>query len=342
MKNTNHLFALASALLILLCACSDTGGAETKTSDTASGTTTAVTEQPDYVLPTLDYEGEAFSMLVGEGYNECFVEEETGEALDDAKWQMQRTVEEALNVTISETPTDFWEMSATVNTYIMSGETTYDAIAMMDRFALNAALENSFIPIQDVTTINTDAVYWGGELSSRLSIGGNEYFAIGSQNLESFSKTACILWNMNLANTLGLEIPYEDVFAGTWTLEDFFSYRGIANKDLNGDGKYDNTDQYTYAAGDIRGIPSQFWQGCGINVITKDETDMPQIVIWDDQKYNDLIETLHTHLYTGENNISNITVDGGMGNSDAFLEGRVMIFPTVFTTINESRVMEDD
>ena len=33
---------------------------------------------------------------------------------------------------------------------------------------------------------------------------------------------------------------------------------------------------------------------------------------------------------------------GGMSNSKAFLEGPVMMFPTVFPTINEAWAMEED
>lgn len=342
MRKKNQVAALTAVMVLLLCACADETASQSEMT-TAASESEAVTEAVTlYELSDTDWAGEAFSMLVGEGYNECFVEEETGDALDDAKYQMKRTVEEALNVNISETITDFWEMTKTVNQYIMAGEDTYDAVAMMDRFALTIAMDNAFVPIQDIETIDTDAIYWGGKLSEKLSIGGNRYFAIGSQNLESFGKTACILWNTRLAASLDIEIPYEDVFAGTWTLDDFCSYRLMANKDLNGDGVYDNTDQYTYAAGDIRGVPSQFWQGSEINIITKDEADMPQITIWDDQKYLGLMETLHELMYTGDNNISNITVDGAMGNSEAFLEGRAMIYSTVFNSINTAREMEDD
>ncbi len=343
MKKRNQFFGIAAAVILLLCACAD----ETPAQDgitTAGAETTPVTEEaPKYELPDTDWAGESFAMLVGEGYNECFVEEETGDALDDAKYQMKRTVEEALNVTISETPSDFWEMPKTVSQYIMAGEDTYDSIAMMDRFALQSAMENNFIPIQDIETINTDAIWWGGELSEKLSIGGNRYFAIGSQNLESFGKTACILWNTRLAASLDIEIPYEDVFAGTWTLEDFCSYRQTATADLNGDGVYDHNDQYTYASGDIRGIPSQFWQASDMNIITKDANDMPQITIWDDQKFLGLLETLHGLMYTGDNNVSRINADvGSMSNGEAFLEGRVMIYSSVFSSINQAREMNDD
>ena len=340
MKNKRKLLALAALTAVLLISCG--GGSEMTDTEGENGTPSIETEAPKYVLPDTDWAGESFSMLVGEGYNECFVEEETGDALDDAKYQMKRTVEEALNVTISETPTDFWTMTTTVKQYIMAGEDTYDAIAMMDRFALTSAMDNCFIPIQDVETINTEAIYWGGELTSRLSISGNEYFAIGSMNLESFGKTACILMNTGLAASLDMEAPYEDVFAGTWTMEDLFSYRGTATRDLNGDVKFDTQDQYTYG-GDARGIPSLFWQASDINIITKDAEDNPQITIWDNQKFFALMETIYQNLYSGEDDIRQMQDDAHMyGNSDVFLGGRMLFLIGSVNGIEKAREMEED
>ena len=193
--------------------------------------------------------------------------------------------------------------------------------------------------IQD-ETINQNEIYWGSNLSSQLTIGKNQYFALSSQNLHSFKRTACVLWNTNLATDLNIEIPYDDVFAGKWTFDDFCSYRGIANADLNGDGVYDSVDQYTYGTIDVRGVTSQFWQALGIKVITKDNDDMPQVGIWDDPKFFEVFERLHDLMFEGENNVS--LIDGNVHNKVAFHDGRVMIYTTYFEAIIEARGMEDD
>ena len=334
------LFCLVIAFVLLLTACAQGAGTEKPTSVTETATEALTEAPPYYVLPDIDYAGESFNILAGEGYNESLVEGETGDALDDAKWQMQRTVEEALNVKISEMYTDFWQMTTKVKKYIMSGDGTYDAISMMDRFALTSAMENCFVPIQDVETINPNEIYWGKNLSEELTIGKNQYFALSSQNLYSFKRTACILWNTNLATDFNIEIPYDDVFAGTWTFDDFCSYRGIANADLNGDGIYDKVDQYTYGTVDVRGVTSQFWQALGIKVISKNNDDMPQVGIWDDLKFFEVFERLHDLMFEGDNNVS--LIDGDNHNKVAFHDGRVMIYTAYFDAIIEARGMEDD
>ncbi len=174
------LFCLVIAFVLLMTACAQEAGTDKPTSVTETATDAETETPPDYVLPDIDYAGESFNILAGEGFTESLVEGETGDALDDAKWQMQRTVEESLNVKISETYTDFWQMTTKVKKYIMSGDGTYDAISMMDRFALTSAMENCFVPIQDVETINPNEIYWGKNLSEELTIGKNQYFALSS------------------------------------------------------------------------------------------------------------------------------------------------------------------
>jgi len=346
MKQSKNVFLAAFSMILLLTACADdTGSKGTNASEQIDTpeTTDIVTEAPDYILPPNDFGGESFQLLVGEGYNVSFADSENGEPLNDAKYQMKRTAEEGLNIVITETETDFWTMNQTVNQLIMSGDTTYDAMAMMDRYALSAAMEGNFIPLSDIETVQADAVWWGGNLSSKLTVGGKQYFGIASCQLETFGKTACILWNRTLSDGLGITIPYDDVYAGTWTIDDLWSYAGIANKDLNGDGAWTEVDQYTYSAGDMRGTPSQIWQACGLTVIGKDADDLPVMTAQDDEKLFDVLSDLYDHLYSGENsavNYFNLTTDVSM--QPCFLEGRSLIYISGFNSIVVARAMEDD
>lgn len=59
--------------------------------------------------------------------------------------------------------------------------------------------------------------------------------------------TAIVFMNRTLAESVGIEVPFEDVYSGTWTFDKFFSYGDIATRDLDGDGM-DFEDMYTYSA----------------------------------------------------------------------------------------------
>ncbi|MBQ7299147.1 MAG: hypothetical protein IJW77_04825 [Clostridia bacterium] len=344
MKHTTKLFSLTAALMLLLCACS--GGDTTTTSESTSQTTEAPSgtePTPKYTLSDQDWDGAEFIMMVGEGYVDSFVTMETGDALDDARYRMVRTVEEGLNVEISDVPVDFWEMNNIVTQYVMSGENTYDAIAMMDRFALTAAMANNFIPIQDVDTIHTEAEYWGGSLASEMTVAGNQYFAISSSDLNTFDHTSCILWNTKLGTSLGLSVPWEDVFAGTWTWSDLQSYASAANRDLNGDGVWTDADRYTYGFADIRGAVSTFVQAFDMRFVQKDADDIPYITVTDNEPLMDVLTGVHELFFTGPNDVMQMcTKDNEIHNRPVFQSGNMLMMISLFCDIQSAREMEDD
>ena len=335
----------AAVLLLLLCACSsETGKPGTETASGQSTTPETAEAVVKYTLPVYEeYAGRTFTILAGEGYNTALVEGADGEPLNDAKWQMQRTVEEAYGITIAEETTDFWEMTKTVSQYIMSGETTYDAISMMDRFALTSAMEGAFQSMSNIQTVHLDSPWWGTDITDQLSVGGNIYFGITSAQLESFGKTSCILWNTTLGNALGLEVPWDDVFAGTWTFEDYASYRTVADSDLNGNGEWDPDDRYTYGAADVRGAASQFWQAADLKIVTKDADDIPHITAYDNEKLFNHLESVYNLMYSGANNLYALFPIGAeKACGDSFLEGNILLYSGLFSTINQAREMEND
>jgi len=340
-RTRQFLFLAAAALMFSGCAgaASDVKGEEATELAMAAVTEAAA----KYVLPEDDWGGAEFVMMTGDEYIDRFVTEETGEALEDARYKMIRTVEEALNVKISDAAVSFWDMNKLVTQYIMSGENTYDAIAMMDRFALTAAMENAFVPIQDVETIHTEADYWGGTIASEMTVGGNQYFAVSSSDLRSFRDTSCILWNTNLGTSLELDVPWEDVFAGTWTWSDMLSYRTVANQDLNGDGLWTDADRYTYGFADTRSAASMFIQAFDMRFVMKNSEDIPYLNVTDNEALMDSLEDIHETFFTGPDNVEQMkTADNQFHNRDIFKSGNILMMVSMFGDIQGAREMQDD
>ena len=349
--------AFLLALLLLLSACSNAGpsSADAPTADAGSAgqlssgsdgaDVPAETDGPAYTLPELDYEGRSFGMIVGDGYSvDSLADEQTGEALNDAKFSMARTVEDAFNVTVGETPTDFWGMSAEVQRLVQSGDETYNAVAMMDRFAVQTTTAGCFLSLASVESLNLSEPYWGGPLAKELTIGGKAYFGISSMNLASYGKVACTFINRNLAANLGIEVPFDDVFEGKWTKDKLLSYAGIAESDLNGDGVMDASDRYTYAPGDIRGVPYQFLIGWQERVIRKDEEDIPTLTIYDSEVYLDLLSVVHGMMFGGSNDLTGFMNrnTGMLSAGSMFLNGNVLFLISVFSNMDGLREMEND
>ena len=88
-----------AALLLCACAAEETTGPRETTQRN-----TLPTVEKAYTLPETDWEGRTFSMFgVADFGSSMFAAEEIGEPVNDAKFDMMRTVEEALNITLEET-----------------------------------------------------------------------------------------------------------------------------------------------------------------------------------------------------------------------------------------------
>ena len=340
-------------MLILLSACSQatvsdvSGQGRPDAAAVDPGVTEA--EEPDetdphYVLPDIDLGGRSFQMIVGEGHNVSLVPEETGEALNDAKYAMEQVVEEGLNVEIGETETEFWGMSSEVARLLQSGDTTYDAVAMMDRFAVATASNGGFLSLASIDSVNLSEPYWGGPLADELKIGLKAYFAVSSMNLKSYANVACMYLNRRLAGDYNMAIPFDEVFEGKWTKDMLLSYAGLATVDLNGDGVMDASDRYTYGPGDIRGLPYQFLIGWNERVIRKDGDDMPYLAVYDSERYLDLLTVVHGMMYSGENDLTGFMNrdTGTLSAGTMFKNGQVLFFTSVFGSMDGLREMEDD
>lgn len=339
-----------TAILLLLNACGNDATGGTQISETGSESdTAAVTEAPKYVLPAHDFNNESFLVYAGEGYNESFAEEEIGEPLNDAKYHMVRTVEEALHVDIDEFIVPFWGMNDEIRKLVMSGDTTYDSFATMDMYALPLAREGCFLSMQNVDTIQLDQPWWGGDIADQLSIAENLFYAPAPINLWGYRQTACMLMNISLAESLGVAVPYDDVFAGSWTVDDLLALQGVATKDLNGDGIMDAADQYTYGVSDIRRYVEFIWSGCDGRFIEKDENDIPYLTVIGSEKYVDVVNMCYNMVYSGPDKVTQYvnTEDASganLSNFAEFCDGKILITTSFVGHLldNNLRDMKDD
>ena len=347
MRQYKHLLVLLFILLITVSC-----GAETVTetqADTQSSAETVVeTFDPAVVndLPDdLSFDGTDFQMLSPDEYGGIsFAEELTGEILNDAQYQMEIDTEERLDVVITEVPSKFWEMQASVINLCMSGDSTYSSIVMMDRFALACAYEDCFFSMDDVEHINLDKMYWGGDISQSLRVGDKLFFGIGSFNLKSYVNTSCVYYNGTLGKNLGADSPVEAVHDGTWTLDAFKSYENIATVDLNGDGTMDSADRYTYGSNGTRSLGAQFWIACDMSLITKDTEGIPCFTANADEKFYDVMEYTYQLLFQSGNRLDLEKAGGDKYNSIAnFTAGKELLNVGTFSSVTaELREMEDD
>ena len=342
--NRKRPLALLIAAMLLLAGCgteNDTNARETTGESTVVptiGETETETESPlltDSVPIDLKFDGVTFRMYSPDQYDgPCMVEEETGEVLNDAKYKMELLTEDRLGVAIEETLAPYWDMLASVEQLVTSGDKTYGCVTMMDRFALTLAQKGCILPMQNVPYVNLDAPYWGSQITKTLSVNGNSYFAVGSFNLRSFKDTACVMMNTTLAENFGITPPHDLVDAGTWTFDKMAELGRDVTADLNGDGVMNADDRYGLGTFDIRSSPIFMWIAADIRVVDKDENDVPYLNVYGNERFVSVME------WTYKNFVADMDLPE-VGN-DIFEEGKELFCIGYFSHIIGLREMEDD
>ncbi len=344
MNRKRHL-ALLIAVMLLLSGCgtaNDTNARETTGESTVvptiDETEETETESPlltDSVPIDLKFDGVTFRMYSPDQYDgPCMVEEETGEVLNDAKYKMELLTEDRLGVAIEETLAPYWDMLASVEQLVTSGDKTYGCVTMMDRFALTLAQKGCILPMQNVPYVNLDAPYWGSQITKTLSVNGNSYFAVGSFNLRSFKDTACVMMNTTLAENFGITPPHDLVDAGTWTFDKMAELGRDVTADLNGDGVMNADDRYGLGTFDIRSSPIFMWIAADIRVVDKDENDVPYLNVYGNERFVSVMEWTYKNFV--------VDMDLPEVGNNIFDEGKELFCIGYFSHIIGLREMEDD
>ena len=243
---SNRLISLAllcGVILGQLASCGDESVSPENTTDVASGGETTQIEEPAYEFSTA-YSGSTFSILnAGDVYNmraEIDREESTGESLDDAMYERCRTFEDLTGTVIEEhcEHVDF-DLANYAQKTILAGEDLYDTMYIPARDLYKFTSEGMLYNLLDYDAFNFDEPWWLKNYNDANSIGGELYSAAGYSQLMVVDSLWCLFFNETMMTDLGLDMPYDLVREGKWTLDRLNEYIS-AGANLNGDEDFTN------------------------------------------------------------------------------------------------------
>lgn len=281
-----HRITVSSLLLcaLLLASCGGTdvpSEAGTASSDPVG--TETVTEGVKHLdaLPSgLDFGGQKVNFYSGayhEKYSKNFVGEQNGDILNDARFACERSVEERLNVEITEALGDSGPdvCDTAIKNMITSGDTTYQIYTNMDRFMIADVTNGMFRATSDLPYVDLDAKYWFSDMTREFSVGDKIYYALTAFNLYSYKNTQCIYMNLELADSLDIAPMYDLVREGKWTVDKMKETSALALSDLNGSGTFDADDQYGFSDKIAKNLWVNYAVACGCNteIMSKDKND---------------------------------------------------------------------
>ena len=258
------LAALMVAPVMASCGSSDSGTDTPTTTAAPSAAETTIPEEtadPNYdangylrdSLPdNLDYGKTDFQFLAWEQTTkEYFVEEPTGEVIDNALYNRNMAVEERLGVKLhfreipgNNTGSTFKDFCQTVMNSVNANAQAYDAIACYLRSAGILTLNKMLIDLQEVKHLDFEKPWWSDSLLELNTIYDRLYFMSGDIATSLIYMMQFMIWNNNLGTNLGLENPQKLAVEGKWTQDKMFELATGVYADLDGNGQKSSGDQY--------------------------------------------------------------------------------------------------
>ena len=285
MITSRRLLAVVLALLLsastLLSCASDEAG-ETTAGDAAAETTAqTAAEETEPALPMddladADFEGASY-IIGGTGARTTTAitsAELTGEVINDAQYNSARAVEDRFNVKISyeDLGIDDNATNTVIKGLVAGNDDTYSVTFNVDTQQLALALAGNYINVKNIPQFNFDKPWWI-DSTETIAVGDKAYVVSSYLSYYCLYYIRVLVMNKDLADNLGVEVPYDQVFEGSWYLDDLLELASLATLDLNGDGKMAADDQYGLSYEVLYTLQSSM----GVSVIDKDEDNIPYL-----------------------------------------------------------------
>ena len=226
-----------------------------------------------------DMEGYNFRLLTRPGLTtDQYVEEETGDIINDAVYRRNETVKSLFNIEITAIESSVDNGGDAVNS-ILAGDDQFDLILPHSRVAFQYAIQNTLVNFMDIKTIDLSKEWWSKDIIDSCNVNGHLYVLDGDIQTQRLSSAFAMYFNKRIFDELGLDYPYQSVLDGTWTFDEFARLVKLGSKDLNGDGllKVDD-DQFGYYTRDWYG-PIQVLYTGGQRIYSKNAKGLPTLSI---------------------------------------------------------------
>lgn len=338
--NRKTILALLLAAILTMSAvgCGNATSDETTNSEVSNADTTPVETEPEITFESVaasykdrDYGG--YDFRIGDRDSgdwatmDVYAEEITGEVINDAVYNRNNTMEENMNITITEVrlsgPADMLKKA------VLAGTDEYDTITDGLNTVSPLVSNNILLDYRNISTVNAEADYWDQQLYQDSTIMGRSFFMTGDISIMDNKGTWCMLFNKDIITDYGLEDPYDLVNDGKWTLDKMDEMAAVVLNDTDGDGKWTEADIYGYVTEDYNNLA--LWSCCGFKIMDSDEDGLPYFTYSSEASLDALTRVLEVQYadYTNMGSNSNVT-GGGMGEGATrekqFANGKALFY----------------
>lgn len=328
---------------------SETGKVTAESEESSESTKSEETEDNNLYtgVTSADYGGRTFNFYCEGWYNyeplcvnDIYAEGYTGDGMTDAVFDRNARIEKDMNCKVEQArylthDSAFMEFSNSV----FADDKTFD-IAIFRGTNTSAMLTNGYLyDLEKLNNVDLNKPWWSPEFRKALTIGGRSYATISDITTSDEDAVFCIFFNKSMHDNYQLDDLYEVVDSGKWTYDKMYEMSEIVSADLNGDGTLDYQDQYGILY--TRDFGMGLLSGVQVNIMGKDENDLPVLVFNDEEnitRYINVIDPL------GNRNICyNYWLRGGYSNPyELFTFGQTLFFLSGFYQTPIMRDMDTD
>ena len=349
MKRLISSFILISLLAGLASCGSESGSNDISAEQSSAGGASDETETADSAisdnLPDKDYNGYDFRILMRctpIWTKEMFVDEATGDVVDDAVYRRNQIVSErfGVNFTLIESSNTNYELDG-VNA-ILAGDDAYDLIAAHGHAAFTYAQQGLLLDWKtELPYVDLDKPWWDQDARDSFEINNKLYAMVGDLSYNALAYSDCMLFNKNLFDKYNEEYPFQKVIDGTWTFDEFSRLVKVCSADLNGDNKLDpNDDLYGYATYIWVGPVEVLYTGGG-RVMTKN-ADGGLELCYNTERNIDVYNTFFNLLKDDSCYLEPDRSDYQSLRRTMFFEGRALMIDGNLNEVSYMRDMKDD
>lgn len=262
---------------------------------------TAETEAAFTGTSQADMQGRDFT-IYSEGWydyeplaiDDIFVEELTGDAMNDAVYNRNLTIENGLQCHVVHVPYPDTDHLSALSNSISAGDQAYDICLMRGYNFLTSITNGYLLDMTNIPNVDYTNPWWNETVMDVLSIAHRKYGTPSDITVNDEKTVCCIYFNKDMTEAYGMGDLYSLVQDGTWTYDQLFSLAQMVPMDLDGNGNWDYKDQYgiTHIRDSVNGI----FASVDIQVAGKDENDLPIYTFQSDQNFTRYID-IFSKLY---------------------------------------------
>ena len=254
-------------------------------------------------LPQSDFGGYTFRIYTyGEylpgGLYDYAPDSEIGEVINDSVFRRNKTVEDRFNInikTVDSNASDISTHADAVKRAVLSGDDAFDIALVHCILGPNLTLENVAANLLDVPHFNFSKPWWQSQTNEELTLFNKMFLGSNTIFYSGISSTKVVYFNKDRLAEYDMELPYQLVFDGKWTLDRLTEMTKGVYIDTNGDGERDRDDFYGYVS---HSLQNGFFVSCDIPVLDKNN-DVLTLVI-NNEKTTTFVNKMYDWYYNSE------------------------------------------